>query len=343
MKLYRRQLEEKGQEYGTPWENHITESVMNAFLLKLALDELSELSALSGREEWKAELAKRSEKLNENIQKYAWKGDFFARCLINNPAKGYEYLGGAGDGLSDNPDFPGSYWLNSFSWSVLSGCADEEQIGIMLDSVKKYIKTPSGLTLTSPCALEKISKSTAKDHYFPGDRENGAVFKHATMMATAAMFKAAKTVKSEALAADLSELAFWMLDLVLPYKTLETPFITKGNPRFCTQYNNSETRENIGPMLSGTASWLSLTAFEFLDISHVDGGIELCPILPFELTEAQYSVKLGNTVFDITVEKKQGFARPGSDTEYSLDGVPCTSFIPNSRDGKTHSVRVVMK
>lgn len=343
MKLYRRQLEEKGQEYGTPWENHITESVMNAFLLKLALDELSELSALSGREEWKAELAKRSEKLNENIQKYAWKGDFFARCLINNPAKGYEYLGGAGDGLSDNPDFPGSYWLNSFSWSVLSGCADEEQIGIMLDSVKKYIKTPSGLTLTSPCALEKISKSTAKDHYFPGDRENGAVFKHATMMATAAMFKAAKTVKSEALAADLSELAFWMLDLVLPYKTLETPFITKGNPRFCTQYNNSETRENIGPMLSGTASWLSLTAFEFLGISHVDGGIELCPILPFELTEAQYSVKLGNTVFDITVEKKQGFARPGSDTEYRLDGVPCTSFIPNSRDGKTHSVRVVMK
>lgn len=342
MKLYREQLEKNGQEYGVAWENHLTESVMNAFLLKLALDELSELSAISGRNKWADEFAARSRELYLSIQKYAWKGDFFARCLINNPAKGYEYLGGAGDGLSDNPDFPGSYWLNSFSWSILSDCASEEQIASMLDAVKKYIKTPSGLTLTSPCALEKISMRTAKDHYFPGDRENGAVFKHATMMATAAMFKAAKKVKSDSLAADLSELAFWMLDLVLPYQTLKTPYVTKGNPRFCTQYNNSETRENIGPMLSGTASWLSLSSFEFLGISHVDGGIELRPILPFGLTHAQYNVKLGDTVFSITVEKKPGFARADDNTKYFLDGKACGAVIPNAGDGKVHTVKVEM-
>lgn len=212
----------------------------------------------------------------------------------------------------------------------------------MLDSIDKYIKTPSGMTLTSPCAMERISQTTAQDHYFRGDRENGAVFKHATMMATAAMFKAAKTVKDQSLARRLSETGFWMVDLVVPYSTLKTPFITKGNPRFCTQYNNSETRENIGPMLSGTASWLALTTFEYLGVSHVDGGIDLKPILPFDLERADYTVRADGASYDITVTKSLGFARADENTVYTFDGKPCGSVIPNPKDGKKHTVTVSM-
>lgn len=342
MELYRKQIEKKGQKWGDPFESHYCESVMNAFLLKVAYDNMASLADLSGREKEAAWLREKCEKLCSDIQAHAWKGDFFARCLINNPEKGYTYLGAGGDGLSLEPSFPGSYWLNSFSWALLAGCATEEQMRIMLDSVNKYIKTPSGFTLTSPCDLDKVSETTAMDHYFRGDRENGAVFKHATMMATAAMFKACKVIKDESLAAEFAESAFWMLDLVLPYKTLETPFVTKGNPRFCTQYNNSETGENIGPMLSGTASWLSLTVYEFLGISHVDGGIDLKPILPFETEKASYTVRVDGTEFDITVEKKKGFARTTEATQYSFDGKPCTSVIPNPRDGKKHIVTVKM-
>ncbi|MBE6588019.1 MAG: glycosyl transferase [Ruminococcaceae bacterium] len=342
MELYRRQIAEKGQKWGARFESHYCESVMNAFLLKIAYDNLAELADLSGRTEEAKWLREKCEKLCEDIQDHAWKGDFFARCLINNPEKGYTYLGAGGDGLSLNPDFPGSYWLNSFSWALLAGCATEEQMRIMLDSVNKYIRTPAGLTLTSPCDLDKVSETTAMDHYFRGDRENGAVFKHATMMATAAMFKACKVIKDEELAAEFAKTAFWMLDLVLPYQTLKTPYITKGNPRFCTQYNNSETGENIGPMLSGTASWLSLTVYEFLGISHVDGGIDLKPVLPFDTLHANYVVRVDGTEFDITVEKSAGFARPTENTEYTFDGEKCTSIIPNPRDGKKHTVTVKM-
>lgn len=342
MELYRKQIEERGQEWGARFESHYCESVMNAFLLKVAYDNMTELAILSGREREAKWIKQKCDKLCSDIQAHAWKGDFFARCLINNPEKGYTYLGAGGDGLSLNPEFPGSYWLNSFSWALLADCATEEQMRIMLDSVNKYIKTPAGLTLTSPCDLDKVSETTAMDHYFRGDRENGAVFKHATMMATAAMFKACKVIKDEALAAEFAECAFWMLDLVLPYKTLETPYVTKGNPRFCTQYNNSETCENIGPMLSGTASWLSLTVYEFLGISHVDGGIDLKPVLPFDTEKATYTVRVDGTEFDITVEKDPGFARPTDKTEYTFDGEACSSVIPNPRDGKKHIVTVKM-
>lgn len=342
MELYRKQIEEKGQKWGARFESHYCESVMNAFLLKIAYDNMAELADLSGRVKEAEWLREKCEKLCCDIQDHAWKGDFFARCLINNPAKGYTYLGAGGDGLSLEPSFPGSYWLNSFSWALLAGCATEEQMRIMLDSVNKYLKTPAGLTLTSPCDLDKVSETTAMDHYFHGDRENGAVFKHATMMATAAMFKACKVIKDEKLAAEFAECAFWMLDLVLPYQTLKTPYVTKGNPRFCTQYNNSETGENIGPMLSGTASWLSLTVYEFLGISHVDGGIDLNPVLPFDTEKANYVVRVDGTEFDITVEKPLGFARPSEKTEYTFDGAVCASVIPNPRDGKKHVVTVKM-
>ncbi len=341
---YLKQLEKTGQPYGTAFESNFCESVMNAFLLKIAADEVCELAAASGREEAAAELKEMSRDLHEKIQTHCWKENFFTRAMINSEREGgYTYVGAKGDRLSADPEIDGSYFLNSFSWSVLSDVATEEQIVVMLGIIKKYLVTEAGLKLCSPCDLDKISTSTATEHYFPGDRENGAVFKHAAMMSTAAMFKACKEVKDEALAEELASLAFWMLSKVFPYQTMKTPFITKGNPRFCTQYNNSETLENIGPMLSGTASWLSLTIFSFLGIQHApDRGIRLTPVLPPDMESAAYTVRVAETAFRITVEKGKGFRRPSAQSEFYFDGSRCDGWIPNPRDGKTHEVRVLV-
>ena len=260
--------------------------------------------------------------------------------LFRSPEKGYTYVGAKGDGLSAKEGIDGSYFLNSFSWSILSGCASEEQIEAMLEPLTKYIKTDAGLMLSSPCDLDKVSKTTATDHYFPGDRENGAVFKHATMMSTAAMFKAAKEVKSDELARRLSELAYWMLDRVLPYKTLKDPYTVKGNPRFCTQYNNSETLEAIGPMLSGTASWLALTVFEFLGISYGDGTVSLRPILPASMKDISFTIRRADCTLDVDVIKPEGFVRPSDKTVYSLDGAPCGKDIPLPSDGARHKIKI---
>ena len=95
----------------------------------------------------------------------------------------------------------------------------------MLDVIDSTLKTPYGIKLVTPTDLGKVADDTATGHYFPGDRENGAVFKHATMMATAAMFKAAKKVKDKELAARLANLGYWMVDLVLPFRTMNDPFV----------------------------------------------------------------------------------------------------------------------
>lgn len=340
MERYRRQLKEKGQEWGAPWENHLCESVMNAFLLKVAEDHVRDLAEMIGRDDVAEEMKQLSAKLYDNVQRHAWIENFFARCLVNNPEKGYKYVGAKGDGLAAKEGVDGSYFLNSFSWSILSGCASEEQIEKMLDPIDKYVKTEAGLMLSSPCDLDKVSKTTATDHYFPGDRENGAVFKHATMMSTAAMFKAAKEVASDALAKRLTDLAYWMLDRVLPYKTLIDPYTTKGNPRFCTQYNNSETLESIGPMLSGTASWLALTVFEFLGIKYGDRTVSFSPILPETMKDISFTIRRTDCTLDVKVYKPEGFVRSSASTSYTLDGAPCSAEIPLPADGARHTVEI---
>jgi hypothetical protein len=189
------------------------------------------------------------------LRKHAWIGGNYARLLFNK-YPGFTHAGAAGDGL-DTDSSGGTFFINSFSWAVLSGVATEAEIASMLDLIEKKLETPYGLKLVSPNDLGRVVPGVASSEYFPGDRENGAVFKHAAMMATAALFDAAKAVQDPALARRLAGKAWWMLDLARPSRSMSDPFALAGNPRFCTQYNNSETGENIGPSSPSSRAWAS--------------------------------------------------------------------------------------
>ena len=340
---YKAQLAADGTEYGVPLKSEYSESVMNAFLLKIAYDELETLVSLIGKNDIASEIKTLSDALAERVQTHCWKGDFFARALVGGKREGgYTYLGAGKDGLSTDPNIDGSYFLNSFSWSILAGVATDEQIRIMLDVIKKYLVTDAGIKLCTPCDLGKLANGTASGSYFPGDRENGGVFKHAAMMAAAAFFKASKVVKDETLAKDLADTAFFAMDTVYPFKTMEHPYFTKGNPRFCTQYNNSITGENIGPMLSGTASWLNLTLMEMLGIGYQGDEIAFSPILESDMTDISYTVTTGKTVLHVHIKKDAGYARVTEKSTFTLDGVAFNGAIKRPDDGKEHFVEIVI-
>ncbi|HEY8389459.1 MAG TPA: glycosyl transferase [Clostridia bacterium] len=343
-KRYYLQLKEKGQEFGVPFENELCESVMNLFLLIITAQYTLELAQKIDDKEYADYLESLIKRLQTGAHEKAWKGDFFARVMINRYKDGkYTYLGAQNDGLSNDSNINGTYFLNSFSWSILSKTATEEQIRAMLVPLKKYLLTEAGFKLNTLADLERLAYGTASGHYFPGDRENGGVFKHATMMATSAMLQAAKMVKDEKLAQELTELCEYMLNRVLPYKTLENPFVLKGNPRFCTQYNNSETNENIGPMVSGTASWLTLTIFEMFGLNVTTEGIELNPLLLKNMNEAEISLKIRGCQYDISIKKsKEGFCRFGENTKILLDGVEHKGAIPLVSDKKLRKIEILL-
>lgn len=341
-KLYMQQLE-KGGRFGQPLESNYSESVMNAFLLKAAVDDMIKLAGKKGDKAYRDELEEISSDLDRNIQKHAWKGDFFARVLFNRYTEGeYSYLGARGDGLSADPSINGSYFLNSFSWSILAGCARESQIEAMLEVVESRLKSPFGIKLVTPVELGRIAKNTATGEYFPGDRENGGVFKHAGMMAAAAMFKAAKEVSSLQLAERLSRLAYWIVDATLPYKTLENPYVSCGNPRFCTQYNNSETGENTGPMLSGTSTWMTLALMSALGIEYSEKGLIINPILRPEETVFSYVINMPKASYNVIIKKPVGFCRLYEGNAcITFDGKALdNSILPAMYDNRQHIVAI---
>lgn len=339
---YKEQIASSEAKYGeVAFESEYSESIMNGFLLKTAVDCATGLFEKCGDKEFSSKLVALSSSINEKLQKDAWKGDFFARVLFNRSNKPeLSYLGAGKDGLSAE-GFDGSYYLNTFSWSVLSDCATETQISIMLDSMEKYLKTPYGYRLCSSVEYSKIAPKIDVALYYAGDRENGGVFKHANMMCAAAMLRAVKQVKDDSLARRLTNEAYWIIDCILPYKTLEAPFLKAGNPRLCTQYNNCETGENIGPTLSGTSTWLLLCLFTCFGVNFTSDCLTIEPILRENETKIELTVKSGKADYHIIINKEVGFKRAGSNTSISCDGVKVDSLsLPIFSDGEVHEVVV---
>ena len=338
--LYYKQLADKQQEYGVRFENNLTESVMNACLLKIAADQTAEMAAKIDSKKTEVLAQKISSEINDSVRNNCWKGDYYARCMINdNRAGGYTYLGAGGDGLSADKNINGTYYLNSFSWPILAGIADEEQISIMLEVVEKHLKCDAGLKLCTIVDYPRLGFVTATNLYYPGDRENGGVFKHAAMMAATAALRAAKTVKDNALAKRLADLAEFTFGKVLPYKTLENPYILKGNPRFCTQYNNSLTCENIGPILSGTSSWLTLGVYEMLGIKEKADTVEFNPVIS-GYPHFGYKLESSNgTQIAVEIRSISGNIRITSKAKFVLDGKEVKEAVV-VKDGEEHIFRI---
>ena len=158
---------------------------MNAFLLVIAASGLRYMADLIDDEEIYDTAAQIEDDTIDNIRSYCWKEDYYARCLINDD-RTFRYLGSTHDGLSLDPEIDGTYYLNSFSWALLANVASEEEISSMLDVIDRYLKTDAGLKLCTPVNYDLLDVITGTSFYFPGDRENGGVFKHAAMMATVA-------------------------------------------------------------------------------------------------------------------------------------------------------------
>jgi cellobiose phosphorylase len=345
-KAYLRQLKRSGAPYGSRFISEQSESVMNAFLLIEGMDEIRPFIT-KGKSLLK-KIDDIEKRMKASLHKNAFINGYYARVLINrkHPKNGITYVGAPGDGLSNNKELDnGSLYLNSLSWALLSGVSNEEETRSMLCLAKKYLKTSSGYKL---CTDEDLTltgaKQAATSHYYPGDRENGGVFKHADMMFVSALLKGSKSSFKDEIKGEMLDEAYFTMDIVYPYHVLRDPYIYKGNPRFCTQYNNPLNKENIGPMLSGTATWTLLSILSSSGVSFANGGLSFKPRLSLDKKERRFSLHLLDATYDVSVFKEQG-RYAYEIASMNVDGMEIepSSVVKITRDGASHKISIKMR
>jgi cellobiose phosphorylase len=216
----------------------------------------------------------------------------------------------------------GKIWLNTQSWSVLSGVGTREQQLRAMDSV-------AALLDTRHCGIQKLHPSFRSfpealdpySGYSPGCGENGAIFCHANTWA----------IIAEALLGR-AEKAWHYYRQLVPHLALQRVGLDRYQAEPYAYVSNI-----IGPdnpkygwanvtQVTGTAAWMDLAATQYLlGIRPELDGLRLAPVLPPDWNGFSAARRFRGCALEITVAR-------GPTPRLALDGdVLEDNLVPAAR------------
>ncbi|MGE5557299.1 MAG: GH36-type glycosyl hydrolase domain-containing protein [Bacillota bacterium] len=144
------------------------ESIWSTFLYYRGLNEFIGLAERLGRTSDAGHYEAYRGEIKANLDKFAWDGAWFLRGYLDSGRK----LGGKESDQS-------KIFINSQTWSVVSGAADREKGLAAMDSLKQYLATEHGVVKNYPAYRETDLEVGAITSFPPGLKENAGIFCHA--------------------------------------------------------------------------------------------------------------------------------------------------------------------
>ena len=143
--------------------------------------QIAELAKLKGENGQKyLDIYEAQKKLVNTI---AWDGEWYRRCITDE-----------GKFIGSKSEPQAKIWLNTQSWSVISGMGDNGKTA--MDSVAKYLDTPLGIKKIHPAmTTDYPTKDGNLTMYNKGCGENGSVGKHTLFMVLEAVIIYKKLLK----------------------------------------------------------------------------------------------------------------------------------------------------
>ena len=257
------------------------ESVFVAEMIVLACKNMMELCKATGRDY--SEYEEAASKQTELINGFCWDKEWYIRAVTDDGMK----LGKKGDECAE-------IWLNSQSWAVISGAADETRGKIAMQSVMDKLDCGYGLLkLAPPLKRNYPSKENELTFAQPGIAENGGVFCHADTWAIIAQCMLGN-----------HEQAYKIYKELLPSSVAELytaePYIYSSNIRGPLALNAGQAGVS---WLTGTASWMTVAVREYIfGIKPQIGGLKIQPCLPDAWKEVKIHRKFRGTDYEIIVD-----------------------------------------
>ena len=264
------------------------ESIWTAMQFGTVLRMMEELAALLGEES--GEYKRLREAQREAVNAMGWDGEWFRRCITDE---------GVIIGSAKEPQ--AKIWLNTQTWSVISGLGDPEKQHAAMDSVKKYLDTELGIRKIWPAMEKYPSKEDPLTYYNKGCGENGSVFCHANTWAVIAECMLGR-----------SENAWKYYRQLLPQVAQKRagedryraePYVYSSNI-----FGPESDRFGLANVswLTGTAAWMYLAATQYLlGIRPSFEGLTVKPCLPEELLPATVTRRFRGKMYRITIRSNE--------------------------------------
>ena len=265
------------------------ETIFVAFQLRYALKTYIEICELLSKPEeikWAEDHLKT---LDENLEKYAWDGEWYLRAYSDDGLK---------FGSKENDE--ASIFLEPQPWAVISGHTTKEQSEKLLDVVKDHLLTDYGLMINDP-PVEKTDPKVIKSRLFnKGMKENASIFNH-----TQSWVIIAETLLGR------GNQAYDYYRRFMPSAYNTKAELREIEPYVYSQFTHSKYSPRYGasrlPWLTGTASWAYYTATQYiLGIQPDYEGLRIDPCIPSDWKEIKITRKFRNKIFNITIKNKNG-------------------------------------
>lgn len=123
----------------------------------------------------------RYKNIKKAINDNAWDGEWYIRCFDDN-----------GRAIGSNESREGKIFLNTQSWSMIAGIADENRTKQVIESADKMLKTDIGYLLLAPTFTAPDPNIGRISCMEPGICENGTVYSHVNVWMILGLLRAGR-------------------------------------------------------------------------------------------------------------------------------------------------------
>ncbi|WP_310603374.1 GH36-type glycosyl hydrolase domain-containing protein [Anaerosporobacter sp.] len=222
-------------------------------------------------------------------------------------------------------------FLNTQSWAIMSGVADEHRTKILMETIQSNLATPFGPLLLYPpfeAWDEHWGRISVKKS---GTTENGSVYCHASMFLAYAQ---ARIGSGDGLYETL-----WQ---TLPTNPNNPPEMNTQLPIYLANYyyglkdsaNFGRSSRHYG---TGTVAWmLMLLIEELLGVKATVDGIKIQPCLPHDWKKVACEKRYRDAIYQITIIR-------GNENKLCVDGIPYENELLPYEQDKTYKIEMEYK
>jgi cellobiose phosphorylase len=306
------------------------ESVWLGHFLHRILCDFAEVAA--GRGDHAREHRYRAEagELRSRLNTFGWDGAYYWGATKDSGQK-----------IGSKQNAEGSVWLNPQTWAVISGVADAERAGQVMDVVERELETEIGPLLLSPAYTVPDRTIGYLTRYSAGMRENGGVYTHGAAWAVIAEAMLGRGTAAFRMFSNLNPINRGKQ----PRRYQAEPYVTPGN----IEGPGSPFFGRGGwTWYTGSAAWLFKIGLEWiLGIRPSQDGLIVDPCIPPEWGGFTVKRIFRGAEYRITVRNPEHVECGVK--ELFLDGIlHCTSrgprdkVLPPAAAGTSHDILVVL-